>query len=245
MDIEESEEDYEHLQLSLEEAFFLVFAIECISITEAAVIHTTAPDTFQPGIETKQSVTFRRPSSMSIQECWLQFSEASVPRQQPFQTQHPLLSPSGFEITPSNPFVVRYVVYHYYRSQGWVVKDGLKYGTDFLLYKKGLVFGHSQYAVKVVPCESELDLGQKSVGGNASSKHPEYRLYSFLSPTPGLCQPHGALSWQWLLTLNRVIAQVQKVIHCMGMSGSFQSISVWRANWATDTARSLSQPVLC
>lgn len=28
-------------------------------------------------------------------------------------------------------FLQKYVVYHYYRSKGWVVKPGLKYGGDF------------------------------------------------------------------------------------------------------------------
>lgn len=31
-------------------------------------------------------------------------------------------------------FVPKYVVYHYFRSKGWVVKPGLKYGGDFCAY---------------------------------------------------------------------------------------------------------------
>ena len=31
-------------------------------------------------------------------------------------------------------FVSKYVVYHYFRSKGWVVKPGLKYGGDFCKY---------------------------------------------------------------------------------------------------------------
>ncbi|KAF9959653.1 tRNA splicing endonuclease subunit sen2 [Mortierella alpina] len=113
-----------------------------------------------------------------------------------------------------NRFVVRYVAYHYYRSQGWIVKDGLKYGTDFLLYKKGLVFGHSQYAVRIVPCSVESEIGgeatqsaRRSFAGGAPA-----RPTSFMSPSPGMCVPHAVYSWQWLLTLNRVIAQVQKTV---------------------------------
>ncbi|KAF8929648.1 tRNA splicing endonuclease subunit sen2 [Dissophora ornata] len=87
---------------------------------------------------------------MSIRECWLRFSEASTLQNQKFTNN---TSPTTFEISANNPFIVRYVVYHHYRSQGWIVKDGIKYGTDFLLYQKGMVFGHSQYAVRVIPCE--------------------------------------------------------------------------------------------
>ncbi|KAF9914901.1 tRNA splicing endonuclease subunit sen2 [Lobosporangium transversale] len=171
-----SEENYEHLQLSLEEAMFLVFAIECIYITTAAATTTTKPVT------------------MSIQECWLKFIKACN------------VNPT-MEITVDNPFIVRYAAYHHYRSQGWVVKDGLKYGSDFLLYRKGMVFGHSQYAIKVISCNSQ---DEHQIG--ASKPLTGTLLQPFLSSTPGICQPHPALSWQWLLTINRVVSQVQKTV---------------------------------
>ncbi|CAK9796474.1 tRNA-splicing endonuclease subunit Sen2 [Anthophora plagiata] len=44
-------------------------------------------------------------------------------------------------------FIPKYVVYHYFRSKGWVVKPGLKYGGDFLLYKQGPPFYHASYIV--------------------------------------------------------------------------------------------------
>lgn len=112
--------DYEHLQLSLEEAFFLVFAIEVIEVTDS--------ESFE-----HQAIVF------SIQDCWRRFAQASESR--PTTTKSIL---PEFRLESDNPFIVRYVVYHYFRSQGWVVKDGLKYGTDFMLYRKGMVFGHSQ-----------------------------------------------------------------------------------------------------
>ncbi|XP_076302092.1 tRNA splicing endonuclease subunit 2 [Lasioglossum baleicum] len=46
-------------------------------------------------------------------------------------------------------FIPKYVVYHYFRSKGWVVKPGLKYGGDFLLYKQGPPFYHASYIVIV------------------------------------------------------------------------------------------------
>mgnify|MGYP002803981758 FL=1 len=44
-------------------------------------------------------------------------------------------------------FVRNYVAYHYYRSKGWVPQSGLKYGSDLVLYKKGMPYFHSSYAV--------------------------------------------------------------------------------------------------
>ncbi|XP_076233210.1 tRNA splicing endonuclease subunit 2 [Calliopsis andreniformis] len=46
-------------------------------------------------------------------------------------------------------FIQKYVVYHYFRSKGWVVKPGLKYGGDFLLYKQGPPFYHASYIVLI------------------------------------------------------------------------------------------------
>ncbi|XP_060069988.1 tRNA-splicing endonuclease subunit Sen2-like isoform X2 [Ylistrum balloti] len=46
-------------------------------------------------------------------------------------------------------FLPNYVVYHYFRSLGWVPKSGLKFGTDFILYKVGPPFYHGSYSVVV------------------------------------------------------------------------------------------------
>ena len=43
-----------------------------------------------------------------------------------------------------NPFLVNYAAYHYYRSLGWVVKGGIKFCVDLLLYKRGPVFHHAE-----------------------------------------------------------------------------------------------------
>ena len=46
-------------------------------------------------------------------------------------------------------FVEKYICYWHFRAQGWVPKCGLKFGTDFLLYKDGPDMHHSSYAVLV------------------------------------------------------------------------------------------------
>ncbi|XP_066587191.1 tRNA-splicing endonuclease subunit Sen2 [Prorops nasuta] len=52
-------------------------------------------------------------------------------------------------------FIEKYVVYHYFRSKGWVVKPGLKYGGDFLLYKQGPPFYHASYIVIIDTLDSD------------------------------------------------------------------------------------------
>ena len=43
-----------------------------------------------------------------------------------------------------NPFLINYMVYHHYRALGWVVRGGLKFCVDYLLYKRGPVFSHAE-----------------------------------------------------------------------------------------------------
>lgn len=59
-------------------------------------------------------------------------------------------------------FLQRYIAYHHFRSRGWVVKCGLKFGGDFLLYKDGPIFYHASYIVvtKVIFSENAVESGE-------------------------------------------------------------------------------------
>ncbi|CAF0998182.1 unnamed protein product [Adineta steineri] len=46
-------------------------------------------------------------------------------------------------------FSIKYAVYYYFRSNGWVVKCGLKFGCDYMLYKFGPNFNHADYCVSI------------------------------------------------------------------------------------------------
>lgn len=92
---------------------------------------------------------------------------------------------------PDNPFLLNYVVYHHFRSLGWIVKSGTKFCVDFLLYKRGPVFSHAEFAVLVVP-EYEEDADKHS-----SPFAPHHN--------------EGTKDWVWFSMLNRVNTQVQKV----------------------------------
>ncbi|KAG7158467.1 tRNA-splicing endonuclease subunit SEN2-like [Homarus americanus] len=48
---------------------------------------------------------------------------------------------------PKFPF--KYTVYHHYRSKGWVVKSGLKFGADLILYPVGPPFYHAQFTIMI------------------------------------------------------------------------------------------------
>ncbi|KAH7107703.1 hypothetical protein BKA62DRAFT_631322 [Auriculariales sp. MPI-PUGE-AT-0066] len=115
----------------------------------------------------------------------------SLPRLwQTAQAAHSLL---GLDATPraDNPFLIRYAVYHHFRSLGWVVRSGIKFCTDYLLYNRGPVFTHAEFAVIVCPVyENEED-----------------RLSS-----PFFLDNATPMQWAALSTIGRVNAQVHKTV---------------------------------
>jgi len=163
---EEPLENVEHLQLTLSEAFFLLWSLDCLTVYES---NTNGP--------------------MALQQIWAAFQNAHT---SPQLFSLPSISsppprPNNFD----NPFLVNYIVYHHYRSLGWVVKGGIKFCVDYLLYKRGPVFHHAEFAIVVCPVyEDPAD--------QASS--------------PFDLQNTSPFEWSWLSTINRVNSQVQKTL---------------------------------
>jgi tRNA intron endonuclease, catalytic C-terminal domain len=95
--------------LSLEEAFYLAFALDCLCIS--------------PVEELTASVS--NPQRLSAQEAWRLFC------------------------AHKSTFPDVYAAYCYYRERGWMVKSGLKYATDLVLYRGSARSVHAQFAVCV------------------------------------------------------------------------------------------------
>lgn len=104
----------EHVQLQREEAMFLSFGIGVLQVTKpSGDVETSTSD----------------PTALSLTEVWQTFCQASLPVPLRFESfQHSMLR-------PDNPFILSYVIYHHYRSLGWVVRNGIKFCVDWILYK--------------------------------------------------------------------------------------------------------------
>ncbi|KAL4927784.1 chromatin-binding protein RAD9 [Aspergillus undulatus] len=150
----------EHLQLSNEEAFFLVYGLGALHI-------------FDKNRKTVLSSNF-----LLTLFCHHSYSP---PRE----------LTSGLK--SDDPFLVSYIVYHHFRSLGWVVRSGVKFGVDYLLYNRGPVFSHAEFAVVVIP----------------SYDHP---YWSETKERKAECASKQARSWWWLHCVNRVQAQVKKTL---------------------------------
>jgi len=51
---------------------------------------------------------------------------------------------------PDDPFLVHYVVYYHYRRHRLIVKPGLKFGVDYLLYDRPIPLTHASTCVNVL-----------------------------------------------------------------------------------------------
>ncbi|KAK9460027.1 uncharacterized protein V1516DRAFT_678706 [Lipomyces oligophaga] len=87
------------------------------------------------------------------------------------------------DVRPDNDFIMHYVVYHYYRSHGWCVRDGVKFGVDYLLYCKGPPFSHADFAVIIMPLYADENRNQAN-----------------------------RREWNWISGVNRVVSGVKKTL---------------------------------
>lgn len=66
-------------------------------------------------------------------------------------------------LNKSSEFITNYVVYHHYRSLGWCVRTGIKFGCTYLLYKKGPPFSHAEHAILIMQGNETLTMLQTVV----------------------------------------------------------------------------------
>lgn len=130
-------EDLEHLQLNLEEAFFLSWAVGCLDVINPK----TVGDLLNP-LSLCSPMSPLQNDIMTSHELFQHILSLS----QPFKPPPPASSyMAALQLRrPDNPFLISYIAYHHYRSLGWVVKTGIKFCVDWLLYKKGMVFSHAE-----------------------------------------------------------------------------------------------------
>ena len=129
---EEPIEDVEHLQLTLQEAFFLLWNLDCLTVLDSVTVRFTRLTSCYVLKNDMQD------EAMDLKKIWSAFQRVYHPPGLP-----PSVS-STYDARFDNPFLVHYAAYHYYRSLGWVVKGGIKFCVDYLLYKRGPVFAHAE-----------------------------------------------------------------------------------------------------
>ncbi|OXG86904.1 tRNA-splicing endonuclease subunit Sen2 [Cryptococcus neoformans var. grubii Br795] len=167
-------EEMEHLQLSIEESLFLSLAIGVLRVYDPSTGMYLTPTSNSADAGELLKLLLPSPSPSSPLSAQLSASDGK-----------------GAPLLPDNPALVGYAVYHHFRSLGWVVKDGIKFCVDWLLYRRGPVFSHSAFACVIIPVYTDT--------------HDQA-----VSPYGGEDWYEERMSWKWMNTVIRVNALVQK-----------------------------------
>lgn len=149
----------EHIQLTMEEAFFLSYGLGVLSIQNAQSNLPIPPQDLLS--------LFRQTSSFPV---------SATPQNR-----------------PDDLFIISYVVYHHFRSLGWCVRGGTKFGVDYLLYNRGPVFSHAEFAILILPTYS----------------HPYWSSDDAIAKD---VEKRQSKKWNWLHCVNRVNGQVKKTL---------------------------------
>ncbi|KAH7033698.1 uncharacterized protein B0I36DRAFT_362337 [Microdochium trichocladiopsis] len=184
--------DIEHLQLAPEEALYLSFAM--------GVLEVVHPKTGQPIPPRQQFAMYRELSAGP------RIAPAVKLDNSPAGAGPGSAPPSSSLVSslrPDDPFLLHYATYHHFRSLGWVVRPGIKFGVDWLLYHRGPVFSHAEFAVLVLPAythpwwtsaEAQAEAAESATGAGGKGPMAQRR------------------SWHWLHCANRVQAKALKTL---------------------------------
>jgi tRNA-intron endonuclease len=103
------------------------------------------------GIRKPKSHEFDKPLELSLIECTFLVSlgilELNDPKKKRAITKNELIE---FGMSGSEDFKDRFLVYSELRNRGYVVRPGLKFGTDFAVYEKGPGKDHAPFLVHVI-----------------------------------------------------------------------------------------------
>jgi len=109
------------------------------------------------GISKPRLEYFSKPSELSLIEAYYllendKITIFDVKREKDLSTKE------FFEIAKQihHKFEEKYVIYKDLREKGYIPRPGLKFGADFVVYKKGPGLEHSPFIVHVLPHDSKI-----------------------------------------------------------------------------------------
>ena len=109
------------------------------------------------GINKPRIEFFNRPSELSLIEAYYLLLQDKITI---FDVKNDkYLSPEEFHSIAKeihHKFEEKFIIYNDLRKKGYVPRPGLKFGADFVVYKKGPGLEHSAFIVHVLPTDSKI-----------------------------------------------------------------------------------------
>ena len=106
------------------------------------------------GIRKPKSSVFDKPLELSLVECAYLTQQKKLEVTGPDGTILSVDALLGFGSNLSDEFGDRFIVYSQLRERGYVVRPGLKFGTDYAVYEHGPGKDHAPFLVHVIPQKS-------------------------------------------------------------------------------------------
>jgi tRNA-intron endonuclease len=109
------------------------------------------------GIHKPRLEYFSKPSELSLIEAYylLEMNEITI-----FDVKsNKFLTTDNFHeiaIEKHHKFEEKYIIYKDLREKGYIPRPGLKFGADFVVYRRGPGLEHSLFMVHVLPHDSEI-----------------------------------------------------------------------------------------
>jgi tRNA-intron endonuclease len=108
------------------------------------------------GISKPRLEYFSKPSELSLIEAYYLVKKNRISIS---TTDGKILGPEEFyekAVQIHDKFEDKYVIYKDLREKGYIPRPGLKFGADFVVYKKGPGLEHSPFIVHVLPHDSTI-----------------------------------------------------------------------------------------
>ena len=104
------------------------------------------------GIRKPKSPEFDKPLELSLLECaYLTQAGRVVVRDEKKDRILSVKDIVDLGCSTSEDFNDRFIVYSHLRDRGYIVRPGLKFGTDFAVYEHGPGIDHAPFLVHVIP----------------------------------------------------------------------------------------------
>jgi tRNA-intron endonuclease len=133
------------------------------------------------GIRKPKSPRFERPLELTLLEAAFLLEKKKIII---FEKKNQILYPDFLEICQKRftKFEDLYAVYKNLRDKRYIVRPGLKFGTDFAVYRRGPGIDHAPFLVSIFPKESTIEpIDLVRAGRLATSVRKRYVIATVLS----------------------------------------------------------------
>jgi len=148
---------------------------------------------------------------ISVKDAWFEFLSGTI-FSLCYVTGDELLH---YFISICSRFPYRYLSYIHFKSRGWLLRSGIQFGADFLLYQSHPIISHSSFALTVIPTaleslNSPINSESCSILNAYLSSEQKCKTVDDLNYHLSLQKLKSNYTWSEILALTRLQSQVNK-----------------------------------